>query len=401
MNLSHVSTVIPVYNGANYICDAIDSALTQTYPNFEVIVVNDGSTDNTEELCLSYGDSIKYFKKENGGVSSALNMGIREMQGDYFTWLAHDDVYYPHKLEAQIQALSKFKDKETIIHGNYDLVSANSNEISHMRQEDSYSTEQLSNSVFPILNTCAHASTYLIHKSHFERVGMFNENLPLSQDYDFLFRAMRGQQSVFVSEPLLLSRLHSQSGKNTDNRFASACGLQYEHFANSLTYDEVQDMFASPKAFYVRTAAMMQARGYYSGASNMLKKINTLPYEEPKEKLATFLQKCANDNLENIYIFGAGYYGKVLKFELKIRNIHTFAFIDNNAAKHNTYIEGIPCFSPASIVENKDNSLIIIAADVSDSIERQLHSLSFPNVITKKKLDSIILDSPPEMELLL
>ena len=73
-----ISIVIPVYNGSNFLREAIDSALAQTYKNIEIIVVNDGSADDgeTERIALSYGDKIRYFKKENGGVSSALNYGI-------------------------------------------------------------------------------------------------------------------------------------------------------------------------------------------------------------------------------------------------------------------------------------------------------------------------------------
>ena len=81
-----VSIVIPVYNGSDYLREAIDSALAQTYANIEVLVINDGSKDNgaTESIALSYGDRIRYFNKENGGVASALNMGIEQMKGDYF-----------------------------------------------------------------------------------------------------------------------------------------------------------------------------------------------------------------------------------------------------------------------------------------------------------------------------
>lgn len=99
-----VSIVIPVYNGSNYLSEAIDSALSQTYENVEIIVVNDGSPDNgkTEEIAFSYGDKIRYFKKENGGSSSALNFGIKQMHGEWFSWLSHDDLYYPEKIEKQI-----------------------------------------------------------------------------------------------------------------------------------------------------------------------------------------------------------------------------------------------------------------------------------------------------------
>ena len=83
-----VSIVIPVYNGSNFLRDAIDSALAQTYPRVEVIVVNDGSTDGgaTEAIAKSYGSRIRYFAKENGHVASALNYGIARMEGEYFSW---------------------------------------------------------------------------------------------------------------------------------------------------------------------------------------------------------------------------------------------------------------------------------------------------------------------------
>ena len=95
-----VSIIVPVYNGANYMREAIDSALEQTYENKEIIVVNDGSRDDgeTERIALSYGDRIRYCHKENGGVSSALNLGISQMKGAYFSWLSHDDKYTPEKV---------------------------------------------------------------------------------------------------------------------------------------------------------------------------------------------------------------------------------------------------------------------------------------------------------------
>ena len=100
-----VSIIIPVYNGENFVIEAIESALNQTYENIEVIVVNDGSVDRTEELITPYLRRLKYIKKENGGVSSALNLGIKESQGEYVSWLSHDDIYYPEKIKKQINFL--------------------------------------------------------------------------------------------------------------------------------------------------------------------------------------------------------------------------------------------------------------------------------------------------------
>ena len=107
-----VSIIIPVYNGENYLREAIDSALAQTYKNIEIIVVNDGSKDKTDEICKSYGSRIRYFKKENGGVSTALNLGIKKMNGEYFSWLSHDDLYYDDKIKVEVDYLRELDDKK-------------------------------------------------------------------------------------------------------------------------------------------------------------------------------------------------------------------------------------------------------------------------------------------------
>ena len=112
-----ISIIIPVYNGENYLRESIESAINQTYKNIEIIVVNDGSNDDnkTENIALSYGSKVKYIKKKNGGVASALNLGIEKMTGDYFSWLSHDDLYTPNKIKNQVDILEKIEDKETLI----------------------------------------------------------------------------------------------------------------------------------------------------------------------------------------------------------------------------------------------------------------------------------------------
>ena len=103
-----VSIIIPAYIASNYLAEAIDSALKQTYKNIEILVINDGSKDNgaTREIAEKYIAEhmgiVRYIEKENGGSSSALNTGIRNMKGEWFSWLSHDDLYYPDKAEKQI-----------------------------------------------------------------------------------------------------------------------------------------------------------------------------------------------------------------------------------------------------------------------------------------------------------
>ncbi len=102
-----VSVIIPVYNGEKFIQDAIESVLAQTYKDYEIIVVNDGSTDNTEEVLKPYIDKrlIRYFYQENKGVSAARNKGIREARGEYIAFLDADDVWVDVHLQNSVDAL--------------------------------------------------------------------------------------------------------------------------------------------------------------------------------------------------------------------------------------------------------------------------------------------------------
>jgi len=100
--MKRISVVIPSYNYARFVREAIDSALAQTYPPLEVIVVDDGSTDATPEVLASYGDRIRVIRQRNEGVARARNAGIATARGDYVAFLDADDVWHPRKLELQI-----------------------------------------------------------------------------------------------------------------------------------------------------------------------------------------------------------------------------------------------------------------------------------------------------------
>jgi glycosyltransferase involved in cell wall biosynthesis len=100
-----VSVIIPTYNSANWVTEAVASALGQTYPAAEIIVVDDGSTDDTSSRIAEFGSKLRYIRKENGGVSSARNRGIEEVTGDWIAFLDADDIWHPRKLEFQAAAL--------------------------------------------------------------------------------------------------------------------------------------------------------------------------------------------------------------------------------------------------------------------------------------------------------
>jgi glycosyltransferase involved in cell wall biosynthesis len=207
-----LSIVIPVYNGANYLREAIDSALGQTYENVEVIVVNDGSNDGgeTEKVARSYGSRIRYFKKENGGVASALNCGIRNMTGQYLSWLSHDDVYYPFKLDRQIKMMGKLTNKEVVLYSDFEMIDRAGNSMSKVAIEPRITKTALR----AILSTSIHGCSTLVPKEVIGAVGLFNENLKTTQDNEMWLRIyMKGYSFMHLPEILIKSRVHEAQGQ--------------------------------------------------------------------------------------------------------------------------------------------------------------------------------------------
>lgn len=207
-----VSIVIPVYNGSNYMREAIDSAIAQTYKNIEIIVVNDGSNDNcaTDKIAKSYGDKIRYFTKPNGGVATALNYAISKMKGEYFSWLSHDDVYFPNKVEYQIEALRFLDDKETILYSSYELIDEKSNVISVIDPASQLTKEQLESPLIPVFRGLIHGCCLLIPSRFFRDISMFDETLKHTQDYRLWFEFLKTSKIHFCNIPLIQGRLHGE-----------------------------------------------------------------------------------------------------------------------------------------------------------------------------------------------
>lgn len=207
-----VSIIIPVYNGANYMRQAIDSALAQTYENLEIIVVNDGSTDNgeTERIALSYGDKITYYKKENGGCASALNYGISKMNGQWFSWLSHDDVYSPDKVRSAVEYAAKYEN--AIICCGSMTIDADGNELPS-RKAVSTPTLRTAEEQFRLfmsgqaLNGCA----LLIPKAALDAAGPFSTDYIYILDWMYWIElSLQGYNFLTYPDVLVKNRKHRQ-----------------------------------------------------------------------------------------------------------------------------------------------------------------------------------------------
>lgn len=215
-----VSIVIPVYNGSNYLREAIDSALAQTYKNIEVLVINDGSNDGgkTRDIALSYGDRIRYFEKENGGVATALNLGIREMRGEYFSWLSHDDVYDKKRIIEDIKVLRENKGKITfsrIAIIDHQGFYQKEFDVGIKKVESPYDVMRLNG-----INMCS----MTVQRACLKKVGLFNEKNRTIQDVEMSLLLAKYYPFFYNANAITYCRDHPNRGSYS---------LKKEHYNDS------------------------------------------------------------------------------------------------------------------------------------------------------------------------
>lgn len=264
-----VSIIIPVYNGSDYMRDAIDSALAQTYSNIEVLVINDGSNDNgeTDKIAKSYGDRIRYFFKPNGGVATALNLGIEKMEGEYFSWLSHDDVYMPDKVQAQVDLVSNLDNYETVIYSGYNLMDETGKIYACIDFLKLYNQKKLDTPLFNVLKGLANGCTMLIPKKHFEMYGVFDPNLPTTQDYELWFQMFRNVPIKYSSVINVNMRQHANQGSKIIDSHVKEGNELWISFLKRITIEEMCRIDETPELFLERTENFLAQTSYMDAHS--------------------------------------------------------------------------------------------------------------------------------------
>jgi glycosyltransferase involved in cell wall biosynthesis len=222
-----VSVLIPTFNRAYCVGNAIESALAQTYENIEIIVIDDGSTDETENIVarkFSSDKRVRYVRKTNGGVSSARNCGIKTAKGDYIAFLDSDDTWKTWKIDLQLKCLEIFQEAEmvwtdmeavrdeqkVIVHGKYlrkmysayswftlrDIFEKKAQLTENCICKCASSSNEIAiycGNVFSamIVGNLVHTSTVLISKKRLSRVGLFKEDFRTGEDYEFHLRTCK------------------------------------------------------------------------------------------------------------------------------------------------------------------------------------------------------------------
>lgn len=209
-----ISVIIPVFNGASEVSRAIESALAQTYGRVEVIVVNDGSTDQTREVLDQFGDRIRAIHQSNGGLAAARNAGILAATGEWVAFLDHDDSWQPEKLIRQMQ-----RARET----GFEIVYSNAvnfgdvNRVAHLRSDpDQMAEGDLFQAL--LLDNFIVVSSVMLQKHLLLEAGTFDTALGVVEDWDLWLKlAARGARFAAVREPVTLYQWRPGSlSKNYD-----------------------------------------------------------------------------------------------------------------------------------------------------------------------------------------
>jgi glycosyltransferase involved in cell wall biosynthesis len=235
-----VSVVIPTYNRAHYLPEAIDSVLAQSYPNVEIIVVDDGSTDHTAQVMERYIGKVTFQRKQNGGVASARNLGLQFAHGEFVAFLDSDDICLPQRIAAQIACFIQVPDAVICSSDFSAFNEGNVLEVSHIATyyrivadtpgglHAIYSSRQtlkndgvlwsalgsdasigiLVGSVYEQLawGNFIHPPTIMVRRAVIDAAGVFDESIPIATEHDWLLRVCRTGRAAYLDSPLILYR---------------------------------------------------------------------------------------------------------------------------------------------------------------------------------------------------
>lgn len=221
-----VSVIIPTYNRKDYVTEAIDSVIAQTYKDFEIIVVDDGSTDGTGKMLKEkYGDKIRYFFKENGGCASARNYGIRMSQGKYVAFLDSDDKYLPEKLEDQVGILEQNNGIGFVYSDSYVLGGKKQILLESVRPDQNGSVAY---ALFML--TYMTNSTVIVRRESFAMSGYYDENMRYNEDTDFFLRLSLYCSAHYLKKPTLQYRIHEHGKSSNRSKLLEAVYFSSDKF---------------------------------------------------------------------------------------------------------------------------------------------------------------------------
>ena len=300
-----VSVVIPTYNRAHLVGRAIQSVLNQTYQDFEIIVVDDGSTDNTEEVVKSFNDPrIRYIRHDqNRGGSAARNTGIKMARGEYIAFQDSDDEWLPEKLEKQMKVFKSAPPEVGVVYTDMWRISKGEKRYWHspkIMPEDGIVYKQALDRVMGI-----GIQTAIIKRECLNAVGMFDENFPRFIDLELFVRLSKYYYFHHINEPLVNFYDTGKGISNNNQALVKAYQLIFEKYS----YDVVKNKRSLAKHMYSLGNILCQNGDLDQGRDYLIKAVKLYPLNL-KYLVAAFAS-----------LLGEDAYAKVVRLKRKIRPI--------------------------------------------------------------------------------
>lgn len=222
-----ISVIIPSFNYGKFIGEAIESVLAQTYPIHEAIVIDDGSSDNTEDVIKKFGAKVNYIKQKNCGVSAARNNGVKNSSGDFIAFLDADDIWHSEKIAKQ---MAKFAEDENVglVHcgmHEFDHTSGETVRL-HLEGEEGWVADGLLLFGKPVV--IVSGSAIVVSREAFLQSGGFDTNLIVAEDWDFCYRIARKFKVGFAREVLVEYRNHGKNAHSNVEEMERSMGIFYE-----------------------------------------------------------------------------------------------------------------------------------------------------------------------------
>lgn len=400
-----VSVIMPTYNRGYIIGEALESLRKQDYRNFEVIVVDDGSGDETADVVGTFPDlDIKYIKLEkNQGANHARNIGIGHASGKYIAFLDSDNEYLPQNLSIKMKMISGASDKVGFVFGSFFRVSAEKKEIRPFVEWNNDIKEDLRKLIlrFNVIDT----STVIAKKECFQNTGLFDETFPRLQDWDMFSRILfdGGYEALFCEEPLCVNKLQKDSLTTSQDKYFEAKTRFYKKrlpdYKRYFDTKEIFDIYAITDNTFKGISLYRRMEGllslgftegdwdawenawncridkYKRNNRNLAVFNKWVTAEEKGYRISDWLKK---NNFNKIAVYGYGYLGKHLVYELSGDGVEIVYILDKNPDTEHPVIK--VCHELDDIL-NVD-VIIVTAVNYFEDIQNELGTRTSASIVS-------------------
>ncbi|WP_019508058.1 glycosyltransferase family 2 protein [Pleurocapsa sp. PCC 7319] len=284
-----VSVIIPAYNGDRYIGEAVDSILSQTYSDYEIIVVDDGSTDSTRQVIEQYGSKIQYLSQTNQGVAASRNLGLSKAQGEYIAFLDQDDVFLTHKLASQVALLDQ-NSSLGIANSGWQIVNQQGDVNAAVKPWKEIPELNLTNLIVwkPVF-----LGAMLFRRSWLEHTEGFDTTLEQTPDVDLVLRlAAMGATAAWVKQVTVKYRQHeANASKNTLLQAQELDQILERFFSQSNLSPEIKTLESESRyQSLIWSAWRLQQTGYLTKMSDYLYKSWFYSQKYPTEIILNWIK---------------------------------------------------------------------------------------------------------------